>query len=53
MKISVVFKFNSTNSSLADTNQETEKENIWMAVEKIGKGKRKFEKKRKRYKLCR
>ena len=33
--------------------KETEKENIWMAVEKMRKGKRKFERKRKRYKLCR
>ena len=32
--------------------KETEKENIWMAVEKMRKGKRKFERKRKRYKLC-
>ena len=75
MKISVVFEFNSTNSSSADTNldtsrfyqkfykvarylasyfggrcKETEQENIWMAVEKMKKGKRKFERKRKRYK---
>ena len=28
--------------------QETEEENIWMAVEKMQKGKRKFERKRKR-----
>ena len=74
MKISVVFEFNSTNSSSADTNlatfrfyqkfyktwqfkkeslKETEKENILMAVEKMSKRKRKFERKRKRYKLCR
>ena len=33
--------------------KETEKENIWMAVEKMRKGKRKFEIKRKRCKLCR
>ena len=33
--------------------KKTEKENIWMAVEKMRKGKRKFEEKRKRYKLCR
>ena len=80
MKISVVFEFNSTNSSSADTNlatfrfyqkfyivdrwlatwqfkkeslKETEKENILMAVEKMSKRKRKFERKGKRYKLCR
>ena len=59
MKISVVFEFNSTNSFSADTNldtfrfKKTEKENIWMAVEKMRKGKRKFERKRKSYKLCR
>ena len=33
--------------------KKTKKENIWMAVEKVRKGKRKFERKRKRYKLCR
>ena len=33
--------------------KETEKENIWMAVEKMRKRKRKFERKRKKYKLCR
>ena len=32
--------------------KETEKENIWMVVEKMRKGERKFERKRKRYKLC-
>ena len=75
MKISVVFEFNSINSSSADTNldtlafiknfrqlatwqfkeslKETEKENIWMAVEKMRKGEKKFERKRKRYKLRR
>ena len=59
MKISVVFEFNSTNSFSADTNldtfrfKKTEKENIWMAVEKMRKGKRKFERKRTSYKLCR
>ena len=33
--------------------KEIENENIWMAVKKMRKGKRKFERKRKRYKLCR
>ena len=33
--------------------KETEKENIWMVVEKMRKGKKKFERKTKRYKLCR
>ena len=33
--------------------KETEKENILTAVEEMRKGKRKFERKRKRYKLCR
>ena len=36
---------------LNDGLKETEKENIWMAVEKMRKEKRKFERKRKRYKL--
>ena len=33
--------------------KETEKENVWMAVEKMRKGKKRFERKTKRYKLCR
>ena len=33
--------------------KETVKENIWMVVEEIRKGKRNFERKRKRYKLSR
>ena len=52
MKISVAFEFNSNNSSSTNSNwqfreglKETEKENIWMAVEKMRKGKRKFERK--------
>ena len=33
--------------------KEAEKENIWIAVEKMRKRKRKFERKKTRYKLCR
>ena len=33
--------------------KETQRQNIWIAVDKMGKGKRKFEGKRKRDKLCR
>ena len=33
--------------------KETEQQNFWMAVEKTRKEKRKFERKRKGYKLCR
>ena len=38
-----------TTSQFKEGLKETEKENIWMAVEKMRKRKRKFERKRKRY----